>query len=215
MRLFTSGRYAAITSTLALVVACSGASYAAIVVTGEQIKDNTVSTKDIKDKTIKVRDMSGAAKEALSGDVGPAGPAGSTGPTGPTGPAGPAGPAGGSFPSRAYSLAVNNSTWMVPGFPQQVASLSVPAGTYAAFAKATIGTNGSGGGHVQCELAAGGQVDQQLVTNAGPGYAYESTSTQIVFTTDARTDVTLSCFGTSANYVNMQRITAISVASAG
>ena len=103
---------------------------------------------------------------------------------------------------------------MVPGSPQQVASLSVPAGTYAAFAKATIGTNGTGGGHVQCELSAGGQIDQQLVTNDGPGFAYELMYTQIVFTTDSTTDVTLSCFGTTANYVNMEKVTAISVASA-
>ncbi|MCY4728691.1 hypothetical protein NYO98_20595 [Nocardioides sp. STR2] len=215
MRVFTSGRYAAVTSTLALVVACGGASYAAIVVTGAQIKDNTVSTQDIKDRTIKTKDISAGTKDALAGEVGPAGPAGATGAVGPSGPAGPAGPAGGSYPSKVYSVAAENFTWMVPGSLQQVASLPVPAGTYAAFAKATIGTNGSGGGHVQCELSGGGQVDRQLVTNDGPGYAYEVTYTQIVFTTDTATDVALSCFGTSANYVHMEKVTAISVASAG
>jgi hypothetical protein len=221
MQLISSGRYAAVTSTLALIVALSGASYAAIVVTGGQIKDDTVTTRDIKDQTIKTKDMSSAARDALKGSAGPAGLAGPAGPAGPSGPAGPAGPsgppgaAGGTGPSKVYSVAVNNFTWMIPGSPQQVATLSVPAGTYAAFAKATIGTNGSGGGHVICTLSAAGQADEQYVTNAGPGYAYELMHNQIVFTTDSATDVTLSCFGTAANYVAMERVTALSVGSAG
>ena len=67
MRFFSSGRYATVASTLALVVALSGASYAAVVVTGSQIKDNTVTSKDIKDKTIKTKDISADAKDALKG----------------------------------------------------------------------------------------------------------------------------------------------------
>lgn len=81
MRFFSSGRYAVVTSTLALVVALSSASYAAVVVTGKQIKNNTVTTQDIKDKTIKTKDISGAAKNALKGSAGPVGPVGPAGPT--------------------------------------------------------------------------------------------------------------------------------------
>jgi hypothetical protein len=76
MKLFSSGRYAAVASTLALIVALGGASYAAVTVTGSQIKDNTVTTKDIKDKTIKSKDISADAKDALKGKTGPAGPTG-------------------------------------------------------------------------------------------------------------------------------------------
>ena len=90
MRIFSSSRYSAVASTLALVVALSGASYAAVVVTGSQIKDNTVTTKDIKNKTIKAKDISKAAKDALKGNVGPAGPVGAAGPQGIQGPAGTA-----------------------------------------------------------------------------------------------------------------------------
>ncbi|CAA9370446.1 MAG: hypothetical protein AVDCRST_MAG32-698 [uncultured Nocardioides sp.] len=57
--------------------------------------------------------------------------------------------------------------------------------------------------------------DEQLVTNAGPGYAYELMYNRIVFSTSSTTDVTLSCFGAAANYVSTERITALSVGSAG
>lgn len=67
MRCFNSERYAVVASTLSLVVALSGASYAAVVVTGNQIKDGTVTTKDIKDKTIKTKDISATAQDALRG----------------------------------------------------------------------------------------------------------------------------------------------------
>ena len=42
MKIVSSGRYAAVTSTLALVIALGGTSYAAAKITGRDIKDNTV-----------------------------------------------------------------------------------------------------------------------------------------------------------------------------
>ena len=53
MRMFSSGRYAAVTSTLALVVSLGGVSYAAVVVTGDNIQVGTVTTKDVQNKTLK------------------------------------------------------------------------------------------------------------------------------------------------------------------
>ena len=61
MKLFTSGRYAAVASTLALAVALGGTSYAAVKITGASIQNDTVTTKDIKDKTLKVKDLSPGA----------------------------------------------------------------------------------------------------------------------------------------------------------
>ena len=101
MRIFSSGRYAAVTSTLALVIALSGASYAAVVVTGAQIKDNTVTTKDVKNKTLKTRDLSLAARAALRGQTG------ATGATGPQGPQGIQGPAG---TAVAYAVIKSDGT---------------------------------------------------------------------------------------------------------
>ena len=43
MTLFTSGRYAAVISTLALVVALGGTSYAAVKITGADVTDSGVT----------------------------------------------------------------------------------------------------------------------------------------------------------------------------
>jgi hypothetical protein len=68
-------------STLALVVALGGTSYAV----------TQVTSADIKDKTIKVKDLAPSTVKALRGATGPAGATGATGPAGPAGAAGPAG----------------------------------------------------------------------------------------------------------------------------
>ena len=51
MKLFTNGRYAAIASTAALVVALGGTSYAAAQITSGDIKDGTIQTKDLAKPT--------------------------------------------------------------------------------------------------------------------------------------------------------------------
>jgi len=75
MKLFTSGRYATVASTFALVVALGGTSYAAAQITSGDIKDGTIQTKDI---SVKARTqvhqvhndngtaMDGSAKTVLS-----------------------------------------------------------------------------------------------------------------------------------------------------
>ncbi len=61
------------------VGAAAGGASAALLITGKQIKDNTVTTKDIKNGTLKKKDMSSKAIEALEGATGSAGPAGAPG----------------------------------------------------------------------------------------------------------------------------------------
>ncbi|WP_167288742.1 hypothetical protein [Nocardioides seonyuensis] len=81
-------------SLLALVIALSSAATAALVVTGKQIKDGTVTGKDVANRSLGAKDLSPAARSSLQGPPGTAGPAGPTGPPGAPGAAGPAGPAG-------------------------------------------------------------------------------------------------------------------------
>jgi hypothetical protein len=101
MRGITQGRYAAVTSTLALAIALGGTSYAAITlprnsVGTTQIKPRAVKSSDLGASSVssgKVRDRSLRALDfALgqlpSGPTGPAGPAGAAGATGATGPTG-------------------------------------------------------------------------------------------------------------------------------
>ncbi|WP_281289801.1 hypothetical protein [Nocardioides rubriscoriae] len=99
-----------IVSTMALVVALGGTSYAATQIGSNDIKNGAVTSPKIKDGTIKPIDLApGTVRTGPAGPAGPEGPqgpagadgspgasgaVGPAGPTGPTGPAGPQGPAG-------------------------------------------------------------------------------------------------------------------------
>ena len=72
-------------AVIALVLSAGAGATASMMITGKQIKNNTVTTKDIKNRTLKAKDLSLGAKKKL---------AGATGPAGERGPAGPAGAAG-------------------------------------------------------------------------------------------------------------------------
>lgn len=107
------------------ILAIAGSATAARLVTGADIKNNSISSVDIKDRTLQVGDFSLDAGRALQGPRGPAGPRGPEGEPGPAGTGG-AGQAGlervtGSFPSQPIGAT-----------PQNLASgqVSCPAGKY-------------------------------------------------------------------------------------
>ena len=100
-RIFNNGRYANVTATLALLIALSGTTYAAVKVTGRDIRNGTIRGVDIANGTItssklrdraikgidlasntitsaKVRDESLLIRDFKAGQV----PAGTTGPQG-------------------------------------------------------------------------------------------------------------------------------------
>jgi hypothetical protein len=79
--------YANVMATIAVFVALGGSSYAAVVITGKDIKDGTVTGQDVKDKSLTAKDFKGSV-------AGPQGKRGKTGATGATGPAGAQGPQG-------------------------------------------------------------------------------------------------------------------------
>lgn len=88
-RLRSKFTYANVVATLALFVALGGSSYAAITITGKNVKDGTLSGKDVKNGSIAGVDLAADAKQpGLPGLPGLSGPAGSPGGIGPTGPAG-------------------------------------------------------------------------------------------------------------------------------
>jgi hypothetical protein len=78
----------------ALFFSAAGGAVAGGLITGAQIKNNTVSTKDVKDGTLKTKDLSGSARLALAGQDGQDGVDGAPGGPGPAGPPGPPGTAG-------------------------------------------------------------------------------------------------------------------------
>lgn len=69
-------------AVIALVLSAGAGATASMMITGKQIKNNTVTTKDIKNRTLKAKDLSLGAKNKLrgaTGATGPAGPAGASG----------------------------------------------------------------------------------------------------------------------------------------
>ena len=82
--------YANVVATLALFVALSGTSYAALKITSRDVRDGSLRGRDIRAGSLKskqVKDGSLLARDFKAGQL-PAGAAGSTGPAGPAGPAG-------------------------------------------------------------------------------------------------------------------------------
>src|SRR3954447_7414465 len=81
-RVFRPGRYANVASTLALIVALGGTSYAAVAlpknsVGNKQLKTNAVTSGKVEDRTLLSKDFKAGQLPA-----GPRGPAGGPGPKG-------------------------------------------------------------------------------------------------------------------------------------
>lgn len=83
--------YANLVATIAVFVALSGTSYAALVVTGKTVKNGSLTGADVKNRSLGAGELSRRARSSLRGSAGSAGPAGPQGATGSVGPAGPAG----------------------------------------------------------------------------------------------------------------------------
>jgi hypothetical protein len=78
-------RHATAVAYLALFVALGGSAYAAVTVTGKNIKDATITGRDIKNQSVGTNKLSAATVRALAGERGPAGPQGPAGDRGPAG----------------------------------------------------------------------------------------------------------------------------------
>jgi hypothetical protein len=91
--MFRQLSYANVMSTLALFVALGGTSYAALTITGANIRDGSITSRDIRDGTLRARDLRPrlrlVTKPAKPGPTGPQGPQGPQGENGPTGERGP------------------------------------------------------------------------------------------------------------------------------
>jgi hypothetical protein len=85
-------RHSTAVAYLALFAALGGSAYAAVTVTGKNIKDGTVTGRDVKNRSLGTSKLSAKAVSSLAGQRGPAGPEGPAGAKGDRGPAGPAGP---------------------------------------------------------------------------------------------------------------------------
>jgi hypothetical protein len=105
--------YANTVASLALFAALGGSSYAAISVTGKQVRDGSLSGRDVHNRSLTgqdVRDRSLLARDFKHGQL-PAGPKGDTGDTGATGPQGPQGDKGdpGVSPATLWAVVSESS----------------------------------------------------------------------------------------------------------
>ncbi|MCW3047729.1 MAG: hypothetical protein JWO74_2013 [Solirubrobacterales bacterium] len=135
--------FANVLSMVALFVALGGSSYAAVTITGAQIKDGSITTKDIKDWSLLNRDFKPG--QLPRGGTGPQGPAGAAGRDGATGPAGPAGvngtngangQDGGTGPRGPSDAYVSGNVG--PQSDSNSASVTVPAGDFVAAASGQV-----------------------------------------------------------------------------
>jgi hypothetical protein len=117
---------AVVVAVVALVLSAGAGATASMMITGKQIKNNTVTTKDIKNRTLKAKDFSLGAKNKLRGATGPAGAAG------PAGPAGASGISGFELVTKSLSIPV-----ALPGQSGTTFSAACPAGKKALSATAS------------------------------------------------------------------------------
>ena len=102
--------YANVTATLALIVALGGTSYAAVTITGRDVRDHSLTGRDVargtltgshvKNGSLRAADLAPPLRQDVLGasskgeELGRPGPTGASGPKGDTGPQGGAGPQG-------------------------------------------------------------------------------------------------------------------------
>jgi len=101
----------------ALFVSLSGTATAALMVSGNNIADGTITAKDLKRGTLGTKQLSRKTIRLLRGQQGPRGPQGAPGPQGQEGPRGPAGatgpqgPAGVSGYEVVYELSASTNSY--------------------------------------------------------------------------------------------------------
>jgi hypothetical protein len=209
--LFKNGRYANVASTLALVVALGGTSYAAVA-----IPKNSVGSKQIIDSSVKSRDVKNGSLKGVDFKAGQI-PVGPQGPAGPAGAVGPQGPIG---PSTGYEFDSGNGILAWTGAFQTVATLNLPAGSYVLSAK-VLGNNTAAVDAVfECQLKVNGTIvdDMNDVLIVGPNIdqdrAYVSLGSTA--TSAGAAAVTVDCDADNANGAWVDRvITAVKVGSLG
>ncbi|HVW46932.1 MAG TPA: hypothetical protein VHA76_07760 [Solirubrobacterales bacterium] len=215
--------FANVVACLALFVALGGVGYAAF-----KLPKESVGTEELHKGAVTPAKLSDAAKRAITGPRGPQGAAGPDGPAGPVGPPGPQGapgapgPQGEEGPSAVYAFLHKEETMLSPFFRGTVASLSVPAGSYAIQARMVAMSTESQLYLVSCRLRAGNdadEVDAFLDNNnrfapSITAYDQELLPMQLVHTFAEPGQVTIDCYYEGPyNIIGMQdiRITAIRV----
>ena len=153
---------------LALFAALGGSAYAAVTVTGKNIKDGTITAKDVKNRTLGASKLSATAVGSLTGERGPAGPQGPKGDRGEQGPAGPTGttgPKGETGPAGAPGPAGPPGPSGISGWSYVTKAQSISPGVYGRWSvDCPDGKRALGGG----VTSGGPEVGTVSVMESGP-----------------------------------------------
>jgi hypothetical protein len=208
--------FANVVACLALFVALGGASYAAL-----KVPKESVGTEQLKKAAVTPEKLSDKAKDAMTGPRGPQGQAGAKGAQGPQGASGAQGPPGEPGPSAVYAY-FHKEEVVLNQYTYTVASLPVPAGSYAIQAELLATSMTSELADLTCELHAGADDDERFFfLDNNNRYAPSATlwdnqvvPFQLVHTFGEPSQITISCVynGPSTGVaVRALRITAIKV----
>jgi hypothetical protein len=199
-----------VVAMIALFVALSGTAVAttSALITGAQIKNNSISGVDIKNKSLTPTDFRGSVRgpagpAGATGATGPAGPIGATGTTGPAGPPGAQGLQGAQGlrgPSDVYEHRLIGTVNGASSSPPQVLSLTLsnlPAGSYTIFGKALIAKSwpGTGEWSADCTLRAGSGATATSDRSLEPikDTRYGHVNTHLVHTFTGTGSVVMAC----------------------
>ena len=154
---------ALVVAIVALSVALSGTATAALMMTGNNIRNGTVTGKDLANRTLAKKKLSKKAIASLQGRTGPAGPQGLQGAQGAQGAPGPAGPVG---PSTTY---VDNEPNSITAVQSRILEVAIPPGSYTAQVNMDILIkSGFATGEGECRFRAPGGSDLVLLGYTGP-----------------------------------------------
>ena len=186
---------ATIVAMIALFLALSGTAVAttSALITGKQIKNNSITGADVKNKSLTPKDFRGSVR----GPRGPRGLTGATGATGATGGAGAKGDKGDIGPSAAYHsrFAFSSAGTALPSDAfTTLHTLNLPAGSYTAIATTTVENTGGSNDAGLCELVPSTGTLARYVGSAVPGQFAELSAT-IAFTLPDAGTVLLKCIG--------------------
>jgi len=163
-----SRRHTTAVAYLALFAALGGSAYAAVTVTGKNIKDGTVTGRDVRNASLGTSELSATAVSSLTGQPGPAGPQGPKGDSGERGPTGPQGPKGDNGPAGPQGPAGPPGPSGISGWQYVTKAQSISPGIYGRWSvDCPDGKRALGGG-----VASGGPVFSTLsVMESGPAGA--------------------------------------------
>lgn len=175
--------FANVTSIVALFVALGGTAAAAVMITGKNVADGSLTGRDVKNSSLgskKIKDGDLVAKDFKAGQL----PAGAQGAQGPQGAAGADGSDGAAGPSDIYAAGNANEVLDTTGLTTtEVASITVPAGSYLLGANLWMTKTEMGTSNVRCDLES---------TNTPPRTRWDSSRASLLTDDSNRSNLSLA-----------------------